>query len=365
MHYHIILTENCNSNCKYCYEKSMNEFDNKLKERFKFDFSSPENSQVDVSKLKKFLEKDKNAVLVFYGGEPLLQIEKIKEIIDNIDVPFRMQTNGLNLDKLPIQYLKKITKILVSLDGNKDRTDENRGEGTYDKVMSNIKKMKEEGYEGEIIARMTIEFSDVYDQVLNLVETGFSSVHWQLDAGFYENDYTKDFNKFAKLYNQSIGRLIDDWLGYMEEGKVIRLYPFIAIVDSLLKDEKTKLRCGAGHAGYAITTDGKVVACPIMNCIKDFEAGNLESDPEDLKKFEVEGICEGCDHKDLCGGRCLYSNKAGLWPKEGMEAICKTIKFYIDRLKEKMPEIQRMIDEGLIKKEDFEYEKYFGPEIIP
>ncbi len=108
MHYHILLTENCNSECKYCYEKSMKEFDNGLDKRFKFDFSGPENSEVDVEKLKEFLEKDKEAVLVFYGGEPLLQIEKIKEIIDKINVPFRMQTNGKLLDQLPIEYVKKI-----------------------------------------------------------------------------------------------------------------------------------------------------------------------------------------------------------------------------------------------------------------
>jgi hypothetical protein len=56
---------------------------------------------VDVFKLKKFIEKDKQAVIIFYGGEPLLQIEKIKEIVDNINVPFRMQTNGKLLDKIP------------------------------------------------------------------------------------------------------------------------------------------------------------------------------------------------------------------------------------------------------------------------
>ena len=114
MHYHIILTEKCNSECKYCYEKSMKEFDNKLKEKFKFDYSGPEKSEVDIQKLKRFLEKDKEPVLIFYGGEPLLEIEKIKEIIDNIDCKFRMQTNGKLLDKLPIEYLNKIDKILVS-----------------------------------------------------------------------------------------------------------------------------------------------------------------------------------------------------------------------------------------------------------
>ena len=88
--------------------------------------------------LKKFINKDKNPVIIFYGGEPLLQINKIMKIIDNIDVPYRMQTNGKLLDKLPIEYLNKIGKILVSIDGDKERTDSNRGIGTYNLVMKNI-----------------------------------------------------------------------------------------------------------------------------------------------------------------------------------------------------------------------------------
>ncbi len=368
MHYYILLTESCNSNCRYCYEKSFNEFDNGLDKRFKFDFSSPEKLEIGVEKLKRFLEKDKKAVLVFYGGEPLLEIKKIKEIIDRINVPFRMQTNGKLLDKLPIEYIKKIEKILVSLDGNKERTDYNRGKGTYDKVMENIKKIKEQGYGGELIARMCVssEFPDLFEQVTHLINVGFSSVHWQLDAGFYKNDFNKEkFEKFVKAYNKSIEKLTEFWIGEMKKGKVLKLYPFLGIVGSLLANQKTKLRCGAGHLGYAVTTNGKIVACPIMNCIKDFEAGDLDSKPEELKKFDVGGECVNCSYLDLCGGRCLYSNKAELWPKEGMQLICETIKFYIDKLKEKMPEIKKMINKGTIKREDFDYEKYFGPEIIP
>ena len=194
MHYHIILTENCNLRCRYCYEKSFAEFDNGLDEKFKFDFSDPEYSVVELEKLKKFLTQDNEPVLIFYGGEPLLQWKKIIEIIDSLkdtNVKFRMQTNGILLDTLPIEYLEKISKILISIDGDKERTDKNRGEGTYDKVMGNIKKIKEKGYSGELIARMTIaqDCPDLYEQVLSLIKAGFTSVNWQLDAGFYKEDF--------------------------------------------------------------------------------------------------------------------------------------------------------------------------------
>lgn len=353
------------------------EFDNELNKKFKFDFSEPTSSQVDIKKLKEFLAKDPSPTLIFYGGEPLLEIEKIKQIIDGLEkaklkVKFRMQTNAKLLNKLPIRYLKKIDKILVSLDGNKSRTDENRGAGTYDLVVSNLKQARTLGYNGEIIARMVItqENPDLFEQVKYLLENkdlGFTSIHWQLDAGFYKFDYNKlGFKSFVENYNKSLTKLINYWIKDMRTNKrVLKLYPFLAIIESLLKNQATKLRCGAGHSGYAITTSGKVVACPIMNCIEDFKAGTLDSNPKELKKFDVSGDCINCNYLDLCGGRCLYWNQASLWPKEGNQLICKTIKNYIDELKSRMPEIKDLIKKGIIKKEDFDYEKYFGPEIIP
>jgi len=345
----------------------MQEFDNGLDKKFKFDFSSPESSEVDVLKLKRFLEKDPEAILVFYGGEPLLEIDKIKRIMDKIEVPFRIQTNGKLLHELPAKYVNRIGKILISIDGDKKRTDYNKGEGSYDIIMKNIHLIKKRGYNGEIIARMTIsKFPDLYEQVLNLIQIGFKSIHWQLDAGFYKFDYDKEkFSKFVKEYNKSVTKLIDYWVDEMKNGRVIKIYPFLGIVDSILKGEKTKLRCGAGYLGYAITTDGKIVACPIMNCIEDFIAGDLTTEPMWLKKFDVTGRCLLCDVKDLCGGRCLYWNQAQLWPTEGDDLICNSIKHLIKELQKKIVVIKDLINKEVIKESYFEYEKYFGPEIIP
>jgi putative peptide-modifying radical SAM enzyme len=352
----------------------MKEFDNDLDKKFKFDFSSPEKSNINISKLKTFIKKDKEAVIVFYGGEPLLEIEKIKEIMDNINVPFRMQTNGKLLNELPPKYLNKIEKILISLDGTEERTDFNRSKGTYKKVMQNIKQAIENGYKGELIARMTVSpaFPDIYEQVTHLINNkdfNFTSIHWQLDAGFFKFDFNEEsFQIFTQEYNKSISKLIDFWVADMKENKrVLRLYPFLAITHSIINNEKTILRCGAGHAGYAITTDGKVVACPIMNCIENFKAGTLDTNPSQLKKFEVSGRCLNCNKeiKNLCGGRCLYWNQASLWPKEGDDLICSTIKHLISELKSNIPKIEQLIASKTISKDDFNYEKYFGPEIIP
>ncbi len=367
MHYHFILTDQCNRECRYCYKKSVEDLEGQYTTQFTFDFSAPSQSEVNVIALKAFLEKDVNPVLIFYGGEPLREIGKMKEIMDTIDVPYRMQTNALLLDKLPRKYLSKIGKILVSLDGDRKRTNYNRGKGTYEKVMKNISSIKK-WYTGEIIARMTVgqDCPDIYKQVLSLVKDGFTSVHWQLDAGFYYSDFDKKkFTHFVNQYNQEISQLIDYWLNKLKKGNILRLYPFMGIVDSHLRNEKTELRCGAGHQGYAIMTNGKIVACPIMNYIEDFVAGALDMHPDNLKKFAVSGRCLSCHIKHICGGRCLYWNKANVWPEEGDDLICKTVEHLIKELSNKICEIERLIEKNVVHRNDFEYEKYFGPEIIP
>lgn len=352
----------------------MEEFDNGLKEKFDFDFEVPHDLKVDGVKIAGFL-KDGDA-LIFYGGEPLINFSKMKEIIDEVEkskkkIKFCMQTNGKLLNEIPLVYLKKLSKILVSIDGDMRRTDYNRGLGTYDRVLKNVIDMREKGFEGEVVARMTLSFSDVFDQVkhiVSLVERHiFDSVHWQIDAGFYNSDFDKkQFKIFVKQYNKSIDRLINFWINYMKENKkVLKLYPFLGIFESLYYDKPMKLQCGSGYANYTISTDGKIVACPITNGIKNFYCGDLNTPNEPLKEMYVEEPCTSCDYLEICGGRCLYANYAKLWPEEGVKLICNTIMHLIDEIHKRIPEIKEMIDNKTLSEDNFEFERYFGPEIIP
>ena len=44
----------------------------------------------------------------------------------------------------------------------------------------------------------------------------------------------------------------------MKVGKVLKIYPFLGIFDSLYYKTKTKLRCGSGYANYTINTNGNI-----------------------------------------------------------------------------------------------------------
>ncbi len=375
MHYYLALTSKCNLLCKYCYGKTTEDFLSE-KEKKQYDLSLPSEINFNVSQLKKFTKDDKNFALTFYGGEPLLKIDLIKEMMDTIPAKtFMLQSNGIFLDKLGKDYTNKLNTILVSLDGTKEHTNERRGIKVYEKVIKNLKFIKKEGCNAEIIARMTVdETSNVFENVVHLFENSvykFTSVHWQLDAQFWMADYfERDFKSWAiTKYNPQIKNLIDWWISKMEkENKVLMIYPFIGIVNSILFKDYTPMKCGAGHSLLGIQTNGDVVSCPITAGYTPFKMGNIRNSKLiDIKnnKMLPQNTCLDCEIYNICGGRCLYANKTKLWGQKGFDEVCDTVFFLVNSLKAQIPKIEKLIKKGKISKKDFKYNKYNGCEIIP
>jgi len=361
--YHIITTNNCNLNCYYCSEKAFHEPD-EFPEPLAPIFNKIEYS---MDELKKFI-KDEDT-LTFYGGEPLLNIDLVKKIMDSLpNNRFMMQTNGTLLSFLPKEYVNKFHTILVSIDGDKNDTNKYRGDGVYEKIIKNVEWIKKNGFTEELVARMTIEDQNIYDSVSHLISLGlFDSIHWQLDANFWHNDWkTRNFKDFIEQnYIPNLKKLIDFWVKTMENGSVIKLYPLLGILNTLMYSKKIDLMCGSGHSNYTIQTDGNIIPCPIMVGMKNYYLGNIKNVPK-LKKVKVlSNKCKSCSYLNLCGSRCLYANIVQPWPENEQENLCKSIKFTIDYINGKTPLIKNLIKQKIIYKENLFYMKYNGVEIIP
>jgi uncharacterized protein len=372
MFFHVLLTTECDLQCKYCYGKSCDDIDSDFS--FNVDYSIPEKIGYSVDQLAVFCKRDPNCVLCFYGGEPTLRLGELRTIMDTVRAEHSViQTNGLHLDELEPRYVNRFHSILVSIDGDQALTDYYRGEGVYRRVVDNLKIVRRNGFRGEIIARMTVmEETDVAKQVkwlLHNKDFSFSSIHWQLDAGFWKNDFAKrPFEKWVRRsYNPGIQHLVEFWVHQMEEaGKVLRLYPFMGIMQSLLLGEKSPLRCGSGWINYSILTDGHIVPCPAMSGMKDYYLGHISTtNPTELKKMFVSQPCSECEILDECGGRCLYANTTKRWSDEAYAVVCSTVKNLIFSLEQERPRVERLILQGKIKLADFSFLKYSGCEIIP
>ena len=374
MFFHAILTTECNLQCKYCFGEALEDFGAEF-EGFDVDYSLPERVSYNPDLLDRFCKQDPDCVLTFYGGEPLFCIDEIKRFMDNVAAKhFLLQTNGMLLDRLEPEYVNRLQTILVSIDGDEALTDFYRGKGTFRKVIENLKLIRRNGFGGELIARMTVmEQTDIYKQVTWLVNNGefaFSSIHWQLNAGFWENDFARrNFKEWSeKSYNPGIRKLVRFWVDYIEEkGSILRLYPFLGLALSFLSSEKASLlRCGSGWMNYTIQTDGYIVPCPTMWGMKNYYLGHISNaDPLKLDKVFVGEPCTRCKTFSICGGRCLYSNITKRWNLDAYSSVCNTVQNLVNAIKEEMPTIKSFIESGKISLKDFEFMRYNGCEIIP
>jgi uncharacterized protein len=372
MYFHVFLTTECDLQCKYCYGKACEDIDSDFP--FAVDYSLPREIDYNIDVLAAFCEQDPHCVLSFYGGEPTLRLDVIREIMDNVQAEhFLMQTNGLHLDKLEPEYTDRLHTILVSVDGGQELTDYYRGVGVYKRVMDNLRFIRLHGFPGELVARMTVmEETNIFNEVQWLLQNPdvqFSSIHWQLDAGFWRNDFAnRSFQQWVEHnYNPSICKLVRFWVDEMEHtGTVLRLYPFVGLMQSLLRAERSALRCGSGWINYTILTDGSIAPCPAMQGMRDFYAGHISTtNPRDLKRIFVAKPCTDCTILDICGGRCLYANITRRWDADAYSIVCNTVRNLISALKQEMPRVERLIAEGRINRDDFDYLKYNGCEIIP
>ena len=124
----IWLTENCNLKCRYCYEGQ-----EKGKRKFAISNITALISFIEREILESAKKEDK-VIISFHGGEPLLELKMMKNIISdldkisakrNISIVYEVTTNG-NVNEMEfLEYIKNREdfRISVSLDGKKEIND--------------------------------------------------------------------------------------------------------------------------------------------------------------------------------------------------------------------------------------------------
>lgn len=147
-----IVTQDCNLRCAYCYQTHKNNKGKMSvqvgKDTIDYLLNNPEMFAAD------------SVIFEFIGGEPLLEIDLIKEIVDYFKVrayelnhkwfnSYRISitTNGILYSSEKVQKFIKENRsnlgICITIDGTKEKHDIQRvypdGRGSYDDVVKNIK----------------------------------------------------------------------------------------------------------------------------------------------------------------------------------------------------------------------------------
>jgi len=361
MQYHVVVTERCNLCCTYCGGT-------RHQEGLPLDHAYP------VEDLKAFMENDPEPVIGFYGGEPLLDMEFMYEVMDSVPAnAYTLQTNGTRLSEIDDKHLHRLHSILVSVDGPREVTDSYRGSGTYDMVMKNLREVQRRGYTGDVVARMAYSSQgEIYRDVnhlLRLRDPCFDHVHWQLDVFWTELDSHPGLEGWLRRYEEGITRLVHDFGESMNEGLVLGIVPFIPVLKTLLSGEPVPhIRCGSGMDSFAVMTSGRIEVCPIAPELPYSNVGDIwRTTPEALRGILPIGEpCRGCDDLWVCGGRCLFANQTMFWGRRWFDRVCEATRHMIRELEKLAPLAQTLMDEGVLPLDAFDYPDINnGCEIIP
>ncbi|MBD7912581.1 Cys-rich peptide radical SAM maturase CcpM [Clostridium cibarium] len=144
------VTQQCNFRCKYCVYS-----DGYENRKYTNQVMSIETAKRGIDFLLKHSANSESVHIAFYGGEPLLRFDFIKECIEYAKeqfegkkLLFNMTTNGSLIDDTVIEYLVENNMgLVISLDGPKNIHDKNRvfaGNkcGTFDKVIETLEMIR-------------------------------------------------------------------------------------------------------------------------------------------------------------------------------------------------------------------------------
>lgn len=300
------ITNRCNFNCFYCYNKRTNVIEDDI------DY----NSVIFFIKYLLYQNKECNEIFINYiGGEPLLNVELIlkinKEIISickdyNINYTHIITSNGFYLNELNINKLisNDLKNVQITLDGNIDRHDIIRktiyGEKSFNKILKNmsiaIKKMN-------ITVRINVGESTNTNEIEELLYKLRAIDVEDVYFAFIENTFSYCGKEVINDKEKIIQKYDDLWKLKFLLGFEFKQYlpPILGLCPA-----KNKY-------SFNIDTDGSVYKCQCESSKIDLSIFNLsdnyKSISDFLKKNEESEMLEGCvdcTYFIICFGGCKY-----------------------------------------------------------
>ncbi len=344
------VTQSCNLNCTYCgYGEFYDGFDKR------------DNKNLDLDTAKKLLDYMivlwespqnrqyfKNVYISFYGGEPLLNMPFIEEIVNYVksislrykSFCFSMTTNGILLEKYIEFLVANDFRVLISLDGNKENNDYRHysdGSSSFEKVYNNVLEIKQKypAYFKKKINFISVIHNKNSDKGVNTffekefhkepilipvnsfgIKPSKKEEYEKLFKGMYSDFEDKDFIATAQTKHELLKAPFINLLWSFLQGRsgfIFRQY------DHLIRNLKKPWIVSTGTCNpfsrkIFVTANGKILPCERI--MEVYSLGSVDQTGVHLdydaiaaqvnKYFEkLIPQCNDCITSDVCS-KCIY-----------------------------------------------------------
>ncbi len=321
---YIVVTENCNFNCKYCFIAQA------VQEGKSMKVMSERTARESARLLQKTYERKRspyNKTITFYGGEPLMNFNAIKCFFNEVhklkdrnyywpeDVKYAIITNGSLLDEEKLSFLQK-EHVALSISYDVNLTSSQRliknGQDSNKIVQEKINLCQKFGYPFSLsvtISEEMLEHQELVVSELTALKPAtiafnmlIPSVQLKLRDDYYDKATDFMIASFKTLREK----------GIFEDRMMRKVHAF--------EENKMFLYdcCASGGNQYVIEPNGKIGICHgYLNNLKYFSdhVSNIDFDFTKNENFILwkkrspiyMDQCKDCQCIGICGGGCPYA----------------------------------------------------------
>ncbi len=327
----IAPTLNCNFNCPYCFEPSK---------------KSKAIDEATINNLIAFIKghtKSETLKITWYGGEPLLALKSIKNILDRISNEVKIKltehsiiTNGYLFEDKAIEVFKQypLDSIQITIDGNKNRHNKlralksNKNTSTYDRIIKNIINISQKLPNTQLHIRVNIDKENKED---------YFSIYKELNSLIKSNNVVV-YPGILRLENEEKTMLVEPAFSRRETSEFI----YDITTRGFLNDERifpmrscAKTCTATCVNSYIIGASGEIYKCwndvsdpkKIVGNIKDEQISNssLYYRYHQGCMWYNDKQCKECFFMPICNGKCAWYNERNLY-HSGKYNLCQCLQ---------------------------------------
>ena len=314
------VAHSCNLNCSYCFA-SQGRFHG---ERALMSFETGKRAidfLVENSGTRRNLEVD------FFGGEPLLNWEVVKQIVEyarSIETEkgknfrFTLTTNGMLIDDEVIEFSnREMHNVVLSLDGRKEVHDRFRkdyaGNGSWETIVPKFQKLVEArgGKNYYIRGTFTHANPDFLEDIKVMLDLGFTELSME-PVVCAPGDPMALTEEDRKIVCGQYEKLAELMLEREKEGRPFTFYHYMIDLEDGPCIYKRISGCGSGTEYMAVTPWGDLFPCHQFVGEDSFKLGDIwngvtntavRSEFGDCNVYAREE-CRDCWARLYCAGGC-------------------------------------------------------------
>ena len=314
----LILTDQCNLRCSYCFEKDKNPHN-----------MTDETAMASVDFLMKESGPAEHLTILFFGGEPLLRFDLMQKIHSYAtkqasrlgkSICWDMTTNGTLITEDKARWLAEgKVKYLLSLDGGQEDHDRYRkfanGNGSFELIARRLPIMKRfQPWMGAKLSVTPESAPNLRNSMQSLHKLGINQfilgyahgLPWtSVDLAKYEEAMYDVCELYLEMkYNKEYFRLT-----LFEEGEVGE------------EVSHCSFGCGAGRGRFCVDSYGDMYGCSKLATITGMHNGVLPfgnvfqgyTRIQNRAQFLISEAgprekCAQCEFNEVCGGGCPAVN---------------------------------------------------------